>query len=134
MSTVGLVVSGWAQSIFSINLLSFLNMSPRGFALADVCTHPAPFVMADVDGWTPWAVEGADWWRHGCFNCQVVWRDCCVASETNPLGLGFWYHPWNLVCLPELFQSWRWMAMFAVNKYFPKQFPAKVSSQFLMQR
>ena len=122
--------------------------------------------MADVDGETPWAVEGADWWRYVDVNRQVVRRDCCVAPETNPLSLpliagavqgggpfhvscwefpprrvqlrvvvidqcqsgaaqedrlvggwgwfggkvpgvvwGFRYHPWNFVCLAELFQS-----------------------------
>ena len=49
--------------------------------------HPTPFVLADVDGETPWAVEGTDCLRCVCGNCQVVWCDCCVAPNTNPLGL-----------------------------------------------
>ena len=32
-------------------------------------------------------MEGADWWRYVDVNRQVVWRDCCVAPETNPLSL-----------------------------------------------
>ena len=32
-------------------------------------------------------MEGADWCRFVCVNCQVVWRDCCVATKTNPFRL-----------------------------------------------